>query len=101
MKLPSVHKLPYLKKKVKIYKNDSAIRTTRTMSTIWWRTNPKKEHTHDNNKGPAAGQKEDPLKEFVHAHDGDEEATFFVQSIRAKLKAAVTIMWTRTASSVV
>jgi hypothetical protein len=33
------------------------------------------------------------LDDFVHAHDGDEEATFFIQSIRSKLKAAVTIMW--------
>jgi len=41
--------------------------------------------------GPA--HKEDPLKDYVHAHDGDEEATFFTQSIRSKLKAAVTIMW--------
>lgn len=30
---------------------------------------------------------------FVHEHDSEEEATFFTQSIRAKLKAALTIMW--------
>jgi hypothetical protein len=35
----------------------------------------------------------DPLKEFTHSHDSQEEATFFTQSIRAKLKAAITIMW--------
>jgi hypothetical protein len=37
--------------------------------------------------------KDDPLKEFTHSHDSQEEATFFTQSIRAKLKAAITIMW--------
>jgi hypothetical protein len=46
----------------------------------------------DNNK-PTDGQKENALEEFVHAHDGEEEATFFVQSIKAKLKAAISIMW--------
>lgn len=30
---------------------------------------------------------------FVHEHDSEEEATFFTQSISAKLKAALTIMW--------
>jgi hypothetical protein len=30
---------------------------------------------------------------LVHEHDSEEEATFFTQSIRAKLKAALTIMW--------
>ena len=35
----------------------------------------------------------DPVKEFTHSHDSQEEATFFTQSIRAKLKAAITIMW--------
>ncbi len=37
--------------------------------------------------------KSDPLKEFTHSHDSQEEAAFFTQSIRAKLKAAITIMW--------
>ena len=46
-------------------------------------------HKHNSDKG----EKANVLEEFVHAHDSDEEATFFVQSIKAKLKAAVTIMW--------
>lgn len=37
--------------------------------------------------------KADPSKAYMHAHDSEEEATFFTQSIRAKLKAAITIMW--------
>lgn len=36
---------------------------------------------------------DNPVKEFTHSHDSQEEATFFTQSIRAKLKAAITIMW--------
>ncbi len=39
------------------------------------------------------GEKEDPLAAFVHAHDDSETATFFEQSIRAKLKAALAVMW--------
>ena len=47
-------------------------------------------HQH---KGSASDKEPSPLDDFVHAHDGDEEATFFIQSIKSKLKAAVTIMW--------
>jgi hypothetical protein len=46
------------------------------------------EHAHDD---PNA--KEDPLVAFAHNHDDGEVATFFVQSVRAKLKAALTVMW--------
>ncbi len=42
-------------------------------------------------KDPEA--KENPLEAFAHNHDDGEEATFFVQSVRAKLKAALTVMW--------
>ena len=38
-------------------------------------------------------EKEDPIKAFAHSHDNSEESTFFIQSLKAKLKAAVTIMW--------
>jgi hypothetical protein len=47
----------------------------------------KEQHDH------ATDDKSDPIKEFTHSHDNQEEATFFTQSIRAKLKAAITIMW--------
>jgi hypothetical protein len=62
-------------------------------------------HTHDNDnehnlledhhhhKPAAPGEQEDPLAPFVHSHDDPEEATFFSQAIRAKLKATLTIMW--------
>lgn len=49
-----------------------------------------KEAHHDHDDGDGA---EDPTKAYLHAHDSEEEATFFTQSIRAKLKAAITIMW--------
>lgn len=38
-------------------------------------------------------KKESPLAAFAHQHDDAEEATFFFQSTRVKLKAALTIMW--------
>ena len=38
-------------------------------------------------------ENENPLEAFAHEHDNGEEATFFVQSVRAKLKAALTVMW--------
>lgn len=51
-------------------------------------------HGHEHDNGPKdPDEKEDPLKDFVHAHDDPEEATFFLQSIRTKLKAALTEMW--------
>jgi hypothetical protein len=48
-------------------------------------------HDHGAKANPNA--KEDPLADYKHTHDDEEEATFFTQSIRAKLKAALTIMW--------
>ncbi len=38
-------------------------------------------------------EKEDPIKAFAHSHDDSEESTFFIQSLKAKLKEAVAIMW--------
>ena len=48
------------------------------------------DHAEERNEGE---EKEDPLKAFVHQHDNTEEATFFIQSLKAKLKAALTQMW--------
>jgi hypothetical protein len=36
---------------------------------------------------------ENPVAAFTHTHDDPEEATFFNMSVRAKLKAALSIMW--------
>ncbi len=49
-------------------------------------------HDHGDQKNDP-NEKEDPLSDFKHIHDSEEEATFFTQSIKAKLKAALTIMW--------
>jgi hypothetical protein len=48
-------------------------------------------HDHESGKDPNA--KADPLEAFAHNHDDGEVATFFVQSVRAKLKAALSVMW--------
>ena len=50
------------------------------------------EHSHDGEQKDG-NEKENPLEAFAHNHDDGEEATFFVQSVRAKLKAALTVMW--------
>jgi hypothetical protein len=55
---------------------------------------PQKKESHDHGdelKNP--DEKEDPIKAFAHSHDNYEESTFFIQSLKTKLKAAVTIMW--------
>lgn len=43
-------------------------------------------HNHEEDK-------EDPLAAYKHNHDSEEEATFFTQSIKAKLRAALNLMW--------
>jgi hypothetical protein len=50
------------------------------------------DHSH-NGEHKDPNEKENPLEAFAHNHDDGEQATFFVQSIRAKLKAALTVMW--------
>lgn len=49
-------------------------------------------HDHEHEKKEENGQ-ENLLEAFAHNHDDGEEATFFIQSVRAKLKAALTVMW--------
>ncbi|MEP6735138.1 MAG: hypothetical protein ABJA70_06440 [Chryseolinea sp.] len=50
-------------------------------------------HSHADNNSSNKNDKADPSKEYMHVHDSEEEASFFTMSIRAKLKAAVSIMW--------
>ncbi|NOT73941.1 MAG: hypothetical protein HOP08_03365 [Cyclobacteriaceae bacterium] len=52
-------------------------------------------HQHDteNEHNLVEPKKEDPMKAFMHQHDNSEEATFLFQSVKAKLKAALAIMW--------
>jgi hypothetical protein len=48
------------------------------------------DHDHEEHAGH---EEESPISQYMHVHDDPEEATFFSQSIRAKLKAALTVMW--------
>ncbi len=52
-----------------------------------------KQDSHDHGEVKDPNAKEDPLDAFIHKHDDTEEATFFIQSVKAKLKAALSIMW--------
>lgn len=47
-------------------------------------------HQHESKK---PDEPQNMLDEFVHMHDDAEVATFFIQSLKAKLKAALTVMW--------
>jgi hypothetical protein len=51
------------------------------------------EHDHDHKAEGDSQKDENPMDAYMHVHDDPEEATFFTQSIRAKLKAALTVMW--------
>jgi len=46
----------------------------------------KKDDHHD-------GEEENPLEAFAHMHDSQEEATFFIESVKTKLRAALSLMW--------
>lgn len=46
------------------------------------------QHDHGDDK-----DKDDPIAAYRHDHDSEESATFFTQSIKTKLRAALTLMW--------
>jgi len=48
-----------------------------------------KEHHHEQSDEA----NKNPLEAFAHNHDNTEEATFFVQSVKTKLRTALTLMW--------
>lgn len=50
-----------------------------------------KQHDHDHTE--KEGDEKNPMAAFMHNHDSEEEATFFQQSVKTKLKAALTLMW--------
>ncbi len=52
-----------------------------------------KEPDHQHEGSETEGVQEDPMKAFLHQHDSEDEATFFIQSVKAKLQAALTLMW--------
>lgn len=40
-----------------------------------------------------AGSEDNPLRDFMHAHDTEEGATFYEEGVKVKLKAALQEMW--------
>ncbi len=50
-------------------------------------------HNNHDHAPARPDEKEDPLEAFAHMHDSEEEATFFIQSVKAKLRAALSLMW--------
>lgn len=54
---------------------------------------PERKRENHNHNETGVDAETDPTEAYTHVHDDPEEATFFTQSIRAKLKAALTVMW--------
>ena len=56
-------------------------------------------HDHDGDNEhnlvatPEQKKEDNPIKEFMHDHSDPEEATFFEESLRAKLRKALSVMW--------
>lgn len=53
---------------------------------------------HENEEGEwmdrgTESQEKNPLTDFMHTHDDEETATFYTQTLKAKLKAALAQMW--------
>ena len=55
------------------------------------------DHDHENEEGQlmdkGTEKQEDPVEELKHSHDDMETATFLEQSMKSKLRAALTEMW--------
>jgi hypothetical protein len=51
-----------------------------------------KETEHQHNEKDNDSNK-NPLEDFAHNHDNSEEATFFIQSVKTKLRTALNLMW--------
>tara|TARA_R110002051_G_scaffold48308_2_gene95321 strand:+ start:74734 stop:76968 length:2235 start_codon:yes stop_codon:yes gene_type:complete len=48
------------------------------------------QHEHENEN---ATEPEDPLHDYLHNHDNPEESTLFEESLKTKLRKALSIMW--------
>lgn len=52
------------------------------------------DHEHEHEENPGSEEQEgSPIEAFAHSHDNMEEATFFIQSVKSKLRAALSMMW--------
>ncbi|MEQ9229184.1 MAG: DUF4175 family protein, partial [Cyclobacteriaceae bacterium] len=49
--------------------------------------------THDHHESSSDSGEEDPLEEFIHNHEDEETATFYTQTLKAKLREALNQMW--------
>lgn len=64
-------------------------------------TDPLAEYTHDHDGDnehnlvaeEEGGEEEDPLHEYLHNHEDPEAATLFEESLRTKLRKALDVMW--------
>ncbi|MEL6535848.1 MAG: hypothetical protein AAFQ98_10570 [Bacteroidota bacterium] len=50
------------------------------------------DHGHDH-ESETPTEQENPLDAFIHAHDDSEEATFYAEGLKAKLRHALNEMW--------
>jgi len=48
---------------------------------------------HNHEEEEELEEKEDPLHDYLHNHDDPEESTLFTQSLKSKLRQAMTEMW--------
>jgi hypothetical protein len=51
------------------------------------------EHEHEGGDPGTEDEETSPIEAFAHFHDNMEEATFFIQSVKTKLRAALSMMW--------
>ena len=59
----------------------------------WMDRGTEHEHGHDHEERLDPESEEDPLEGFLHNHEDEETATFYSQSLKSKLRAALTQMW--------
>lgn len=50
-------------------------------------------HDHDHDEDEGGEEEEDPLEAYMHVHDSEEQSTFLFKSVKAKLRAALALMW--------
>ncbi len=51
------------------------------------------DHDHDHEEEGEGDKAEDPLESYLHNHDDPEESTLFTQSLKSKLRQAMSEMW--------
>ncbi len=59
----------------------------------WMDRGTEQGHDHDHEESLDPGEEEDPLEGFLHNHEDEETATFYTQTLKSKLRAALSEMW--------